>query len=100
MGYKTISPLGKREGPGTFDAFYDTQKYKNIEDASAAHDYVKVDFVMDDAGTIFFEFTHSQHPEEVLYKRLDIQHFPFGIDMLDDQMACDTAYRLLEKHSI
>lgn len=91
-----ISPLGPRTGPGTFDTFFDTVKYKTMEAALAAHDYVVVNFVANGFGTKSFEAYHSKEPHKKAYVELEIQHFPFGIDMRDDQAACNLAVELLE----
>lgn len=91
MNYTKISPLGPRTGTGTFDCFFDTQKYKAIDEAIAAGDYVQIDFVKDDNGTKFFEAFHMKNPTQKVRKQLEIQHFPFGIDVRDDNNACQMA---------
>jgi hypothetical protein len=94
--FTKISPLGKRKGFGTFDCFFDTTKYKSLEAATAMNDYVVVDFVEDERGLKYFCLFHSKKPEECIYQTLQIQHFPFGIDIMDDQTACRLADELLK----
>lgn len=94
--YTKISPLGKRDGVGTFDTFYATEKCENIEAAIAANDVVIIDFVSKENITYFAAY-HTKEPGTIIYTRLDIQHFPFGIDILDDGRACDMAAKLLDR---
>jgi hypothetical protein len=98
MKYTKISPLGWREGPGTFDSIYDNQKYKTIEEAIAANDIVVIHFVLDENDLINFEVFHSAHPEDKEYQCLQIQHFPAGIDIFDDYVALGMAEKLIEKY--
>jgi hypothetical protein len=96
MAYEIIRPLGPREGPGTFDCIFNTQKYPTIKEAEAANDFVKIDFVRDDSNTIFFEFSYSKAPDEKSHERLQIQHFPAGIDVFDDNTAVSKAIEILK----
>lgn len=96
MSYTKISPLGPRLGPGTFDCVFDTDKYVSVDSAVDANDFVKIDFVKNEEDIIFFEFSHSKLPNEKTYKRLQIQHFPFGIDVFDDNAAMISAGEILE----
>lgn len=98
MAYTKISPLGPRVGPGSFDCFFDSTRYATMQEALSAGDYVVVDFVEDDQQIIYFEFHHSITPEERHHLRLQIQHFPFGIDMFDDQAAGEMATAMFLKH--
>lgn len=91
MTYKKIFPLGKRPSKGGFDDFYSTEKYKSLEDAYHADDFVKVDFVTDENDIVYFEFYNVKNPDEKKHHRLEIQRFPFGIDVFDDQAACTIA---------
>jgi len=94
-----LALLGPRVGPGTFDIFFDTEKYKTQEEAIAANDCVIIDFVRKD-GDIYFEAYHTKEPGVLLYERLEIQHFiaHIGIDTRDDQRACRLAQELLFKN--
>ena len=89
--------LGNRNGKGTFDTFYNTEKYKSVEDAINANDAVIADFVKED-GIVYFQLYHLKEPNGVIHERLQIQHFPAGIDMMDDSRACEIGYGLLRKH--
>jgi len=94
MTYTKISPLGKRECIGTFDCFFDTKKFTSMQETIDAHDFVVVDFVKDEDEIIHFEFYNTKTPDVKKYYRLQIQHFPFGIDMFDDQAACEISSTL------
>ena len=96
--YTKISPLGPRKGSGTFDCWFDPDKYKTLEEAEQANDYVVVDFVKDEHGIIFFELYHTKDPGAKRHYELEIQHFlPFmGIDAFDDDAAERLAHKLLK----
>lgn len=85
MAYKVISPLGPRVGPGTFDAVWEQTNYPTIEEAMKASDYAVINFVEDEDRIKYFEAYYIRTPEVKKYLRLEIQDFPFGIDMIDDQ---------------
>jgi hypothetical protein len=91
MGYTIIAPLGKRIGRGTFDTLFDSEKYSSMEQADQAGDLVVINFVQDSEGIIYFEGYHTKHPDNKRYIRLQIQHFPFGIDIFDDAAAIGMA---------
>ncbi len=95
---KKISPLGKRKGLGTFDTFFDTDKYEKVAQAHEANDVAVVDFVQDDDGVKYFEIYHTKNPDEKTTYRLQIQHFPFGIDHFDDEWAAHYAQEFLNKY--
>lgn len=94
--YTVIAPLGERVGRGTFDTIYDNHKYKSVAKAIHNNDYVVVDFVQDGQGTIYFEAWYVKTPEAKAYQRLEIQHFPFGIDMIDDQRGFELGINVLK----
>ena len=96
---KKCSPLGKREGAGTFDQIWDLDKYKSLEEAVKANDSVIIDFVKDDEGFKHFELYHTKKPEDKTHYRLQIQHFPFGIDIMDDRNAIKLANHILNINS-
>lgn len=89
--FEKISPLGERKGPGTFDGFWDNTKYDTMQEALEANDMVVVDFIKDENGIIYFEFYHIAEPNKKEIQMLQIQHFPAGVDIMDDQMACAKA---------
>lgn len=93
-GYTVISPLGKRAGLGTFETFWDSEKYPDVETAIKANNCCIVDFV-EKEGTVYFQFHNIAHPDHKEYYRLNQQHFPFGIDVLDDNMACGIMERFI-----
>lgn len=97
MIYTIVSPLGPRLGPSTFDTIFNTDKYSTHEEAFLAHDFVKIDFVKDADGIIYFELSHSKRPDVKVHQRLLIQHFPFGIDMRDDHSAIAIAVKMMEE---
>lgn len=97
MEYTRISPLGPRTGPGSFDCYFDMRKYASMQQAMSANDFVVVDFVKDEHKVVYFEFHHVQTPEERHQLRLQVQHFPFGIDMFDDQAAGSKATSMFLK---
>lgn len=97
MSYEKISPLGKRSGLGTYETFFDAALYGQAQ-AIIAKKAVIVDFVKDEQGTIYFELYHAQAPEDKLYHRLMIQHFPFGVDTRDDHSSWELAKTLLAKY--
>lgn len=84
MSYTKIAPLGKRCSRGTFDDFFDTEKYTCIPAAWVVNDYVECDFVKDEFGIIYIECKHAQNPDVKKYHKLNYQHFPAGIDISDD----------------
>lgn len=95
--YKIIAPLGARAGFGTFDTFFDEGVYKSAAAASAARDFVVVNFVKDEQGIKYFEAYHVERPDDKRYLRLSIQHFPFGLDAMDDNAARTLAKELFGK---
>lgn len=97
MEYKKISPLGPRVGFGTFETLFDIDKYPTLEDATNANDYVILDFVIDERDLKHIECYHVRTPETKLYHRINYQHFPFGLDAMDDHFACELAATLFLK---
>ncbi|MCK9209258.1 MAG: hypothetical protein M0P61_00340 [Ignavibacteriaceae bacterium] len=95
MSYTKISLFGERKGVGTFETFFNTGKYKSIDEAIKINDYVIVDFVKDDKGIIYFEIKHSQRQNESIYHRLNIQRPICGIDVSDDVVCCEIVETLL-----
>lgn len=89
--YTKIFPLGKRPSKGSFDDFYDTKKFDSLKKSYDANDFVMVDFVKDEKGVIYFEFHHVKNPDEKKYHQLNYQHFPAGVDVMDDTIACEIA---------
>lgn len=98
MTYTKIYPLGKREGRGSFDTYCERNGWEP-NSARASDKLVVIDFVVDENNIIYFEAHHSDHPEDKEYLRLQVQHFPFGIDMVDDFAALNLAAKLFKKYS-
>lgn len=97
MKYTKISPLGPRPGIGTFDCWWNTDRYKSVVEAVAANDLVVVDFVQDEKGIIYFELHHTKDPEAKRHYELEIQNFipALGIDAFDDHAAERLAQKML-----
>lgn len=93
--YKKVDLFGKRNGRGTFDTFYDNEKYKTLEEADNADDVVVIDFVRDESGRLSFEAYKTTDPENKLHQMLQIQRPVAGIDVMDDRAACLMAEKLL-----
>lgn len=98
MNYEKISPLGQREGLGTFDTVYNEVKYPDKEKAFEEKECVVIDFVKGEDGIIYFEFYHMKEPKIKKHHRLDIQYFPVGIDMFDDQNAMEIGMSMLAEY--
>ena len=96
--YNKISPLGIQASKGTNDDFFDTGKYSSVLEAWAADDYVQGDFVQDESNMVHIELKHTKNKDDKVYYTLQIQHFPLGLDIRDDNLACEAAYKLLDKY--
>lgn len=94
MNYEKIYLFGKKESRGTFDDFYSTEKYNSLQDAYDANDYVECDYVKDENGTILIEARNVNNPEIKKYHKLNFQNCPAGIDIMDDNLACEMATTL------
>jgi hypothetical protein len=99
MKYEKIYLFGKKQSKGSFDDFFDTEKYSSIEQAWEANDYVECDFVKNESGTLFIEARHSKKPESKLYHELNFQRCPFGLDVSDDSAGCELANQLLKANN-
>jgi hypothetical protein len=95
MIYTKIAPLGERPGPGSYDGFWNMEKYKSMEEAMSAGDFVTIDFVQDERQIIYFEFFHSKRPKIRLHYQLGWQRFPAGVDTRDDAAAIEIARTML-----
>lgn len=94
MAYERIYLFGKQNSRGTFDDFYDTEKYTSMKEAYKANDYVECDFVKDENGILSIEARNVKRPEFRVYMKLKYQNCPFGIDALDDELAAAMACSL------
>lgn len=95
MKYERIYLFGKKESRGTFDDFFSTEKYQNLQEAYEANDYVECDFVIDVNGTIYIEARNVKNPDTRLYHQLNYQDCPAGLDISDDEGGCLIANKLL-----
>jgi len=99
MEYKVIPNLyGYNNSKGTYDDFFDTDKYKTHLDSVEADDFVKVDYVTDDNNTLGVLIYHTKNPEEKRHYQLSWQHPVAGRDILDDNYIAEVADKLLEKY--
>jgi len=98
--YRKISPLGTRLGFGTYDTFFDTSKYRSIAEAEEANDLVIVNFVINDENVIYFEVFSTRNENKKEYLRLQIQHFPFGVDAGDDNAVAALAISFYNREDI
>lgn len=96
MSYEKIYLFGKKESRGSFDDFFSTIKYKSLQEAYDANDYVECDFVKDENNILFIEARHIQEPEKKLYHKLNYQRCPAGLDVSDDTEGCTIANQLLK----
>jgi hypothetical protein len=94
MKYEKISLFGKTKSRGTFDDFFDTEKYKTIHEAYNANDYVECDFVKDSEGILYIEARNVQNPEKKKYHKLNYQRPVFGLDISDDTAGYEIAVSL------
>lgn len=95
MAYTKTALFGPKASKGTFDDFFSTEKYRSLQEAYNANDYVTCDFVRNDDGVIFIECRHVMFPDNKKYHELNYQHCPAGLDALDDSLACEMAVSLL-----
>ncbi|MFA7289599.1 MAG: hypothetical protein WC055_12050 [Melioribacteraceae bacterium] len=98
MKYTKIYPLGLREGHGSFETFFDLEKYASIKEAEDSNDYVVCDFVLGEDDIKYIECSHIQIPEIKKYHRINYQNFPFGLDVLDDRLASELATSMFLGH--
>lgn len=97
MPFVIISPFGPKAGYGTYETFYDVDKYSSIEEAKFYNDVAVVDFVRDEIGIIYFRVYSTLDPEKLFYHRLYVQLFPFGVDYNDDVAVCNLIAELWGK---
>lgn len=94
MEYKKIYLFGKQKSKGSFDDFYDTSKYSTLEEAYNANDYVQCNFVQDEKGIIYIEAFNVQNNNKRKYHELIYQRCICGLDVSDDNAACELAVSL------
>lgn len=95
MNYEKVALFGKQKSRGTFDDFFNAEKYGSLEEAYQANDYVQAEFVKDENGTLYIEARNVNNPDVKKYHRLNYQ-IPFaGLDVSDDYAGCELAASLL-----
>ena len=94
INYEKINLFGKKQSRGTFDDFFDINKYETIEQAYNANDYVECDFVRDENGIIFIEARNVKNPELKKYHKLNYQRPFAGLDVSDDNEGVQLAISL------
>ena len=95
MSYEKIELFGKQKSRGSYDDFFNAEKYPNLEAAYNANDYVQAEFVKDEKGAIYIEVRNVNNPEVKKYHRLNYQRPFFGLDVSDDSAGCELATSLL-----
>lgn len=90
-----INLFGQTKSRGTFDDIYSTEKYKTLEEAYAANDYVECNYMIDEKNVLYIEVFNVKNPEVKKLHCLNYQRCPAGIDMLDDSLACQLAGTLI-----
>lgn len=91
MNYEKVYLFGKKESRVTFDDLFSTEKYKTLQEAYDANDYVECDFVRDEKGVLYIEARHTKKPDVRKYHRLNYQHCPAGLDGSDDAAGVELA---------
>jgi hypothetical protein len=94
--YEKVELFGKQQSRGTFDDLFDSKKYQSIQEAYAANDYAQCDFVKDEEGILYIEAKNMKQPDTRKYHRLNYQRPVMGIDVSDDNAACDLAFSMLQ----
>ncbi len=100
MNYTVIPNLyGYDNGAkGTYDDFFDTDKYKTHPEAVAAGDYVQCDYTKDENNMLGVKIHHSKHPGDITHYTMSWQRPVAGRDILDDNQIGNIADALLEKY--
>lgn len=87
MDYRTIQPLGKREGLGTYGTYFDDAKYTDPQKAIEARDVVVIDLVKSADDVIHFACYHLKHVGKIIYHTLSNQRITEDIDPVDEMAA-------------
>lgn len=94
MKYEKIDLFGKQKSRGTFDDFYNIEKFDSLQQAYDAKDYVECNFVKDEDGILYIEAKNISKPDVKKYHRLNYQNPVAGLDSLDDNCGCELAVSL------
>lgn len=94
---KKYHPLGELRSKGSFEDFFDTARYDNVEQAWKANDFVVCDFMKDDKDVKYIAVYHSTEPQSKIIHELYYQNFipKLGIDALDDHEVSEIAERIM-----
>ena len=84
--FEKISPLGNRDGIGTFETFF-------VDDIIIIADFLKHKKTND----IYFGIKEKNDTDYKKYHKLNFQKFPFGVDVMDDSICCNLAEELLKE---
>lgn len=95
MKYTKIDLFGTQKSRGTYDDFFDTEKYSSMREAYDANDYVECDFVQGADELLYIEAKHTNAPDVKEYHRLNVQNPFAGLDVLDDEAGVALAMSLL-----
>lgn len=94
MKYEKIELFRNQRSRGTFDDFFDTEKYKDLQQAYHANDYVECNFVKDKDGVLYIEAKNVKAPQIKKYHRLNYQRPVAGLDVSDDNAVIKLAISL------
>lgn len=97
MKTTVVNLFGNRNSEGTFDDFFDPEKYSSYEKAKENHDFVICDFVKDDEGILYISAHHVAYPENKFLHKLMYQNCPAGLDVSDDAAGANLASKLFIK---
>jgi len=86
--------FGVQKSRGSFDDFFSVDKYKTLEEAYEANDYVECDFERDENGIIYISCRNMNNPTVVKRHTLMFQNPVFGLDYADDCAVSEIAASL------
>lgn len=99
MEHKIIPNLyGYTNSKGTYDDFFDIDKYKTHTEAVEADDFVKVDYVVTEDNILGVQIYHTKTPDDKTYYQLSWQHPVAGRDIIDDNIIAQMADDILAKN--
>ena len=94
---KTIK-LWEVESVGTYDDFYDTDKYTSYEEAKNKNDFIISDFVEDDDKIKYIKIYKSNDIKTEMIYKLNYQNIIAGIDIEDDNNVYKIALKMLKNN--
>ena len=78
---------------GSYDDFYNSEKYNTLQDAYEANDYAEANYMRDDMGTLFIEVTYKDKKE---VHRCGWQNPVCGPDVMDDNAVIKIVDKLMK----